>query len=77
MKKYKSNILPESIEVGYIEIDSRSFSNGDVVEYYLLQDNPKMWITSRELHPDFWELIEEKNHYLLKQLKCIYMDLTI
>ena len=65
MKKYKLKqwypSLPESIEVGIIvEIDSKSFSNGDVVEYYLLQDNPKMWITSRELHPDFWELIEKE-----------------
>ena len=53
--------LPESIEVGHvIEIDSKSFSNGDVVEYYLLQDNPKMWICSKEFHPDFWELIEKE-----------------
>ena len=53
--------LPESIEVGHtVEIDSKSFSNGDVVEYYLLQDTPRMWISSKELHPDFWELIEEE-----------------
>ena len=66
MKKYRLKqwypSLPESIEVGLqIEIDSRSFcSNGDNVEYCLITDNPKMWISSKELHPDFWELIEEE-----------------
>ncbi len=66
MKKYRLRqwypSLPESIEVGIIvTINSKSFcSNGDNVEYYLLQDNPKMWVCSKELHPDFWELIEEE-----------------
>ncbi len=65
MKKYRLRqwypSLPINIEVGHvIEIDSRSFSNGDNTEYYLVTDNPKMWVTSRELHPDFWELIEKE-----------------
>lgn len=69
MKKFKLKqwypSLPINIEVGHVvEIDSKSFSNGDVVEYYLLQDAPRMWISSKELHPDFWELIEEEKPLL-------------
>ena len=66
MKKYRLKqwypSLPNGVEVGHIiEFDGKANSSKyGVIELYSLQEEPKMWISSKELHPDFWELIEEE-----------------
>ena len=66
MKKYRLKqwypSLPTGVNIGHIvTFDGKANSSKEgAIELYLLQEEPKIWITQRELHPRFWELIEEE-----------------
>lgn len=69
MKKYRLKqwypSLPTGVNIGHIvTFDGKANSSKEgAIELYLLQEEPKIWITQRELHPRFWELVEEEKPY--------------